>query len=40
MAVMAVDAGVRAEIWVMAVPSLTWRVCAPHQASGVKQSDP
>jgi hypothetical protein len=40
MAVMAVEAGVRAEIWVMAVPSLTLVVVAPHQASGVKQSDP
>ena len=40
MAVMAVDAGVRAEIWVMAVPSWTRLVCDPHQASGVKQSEP
>jgi hypothetical protein len=40
MAVMAVDAGVRAEIWVIAVPSLTRSVWDPHQASGVKQSDP
>jgi hypothetical protein len=40
MAVMAVDAGVRAEIWVMAVPSLTRCVALPHHASGVKQSEP
>jgi hypothetical protein len=40
MAVIAVDAGVRADIWVMAVPSLTLWVALPHQASGVKQSDP
>jgi hypothetical protein len=40
MAVMAVEAGVRAAIWVMAVPSLIRRVALPHQASGVKQSDP
>jgi hypothetical protein len=40
MAVIAVDAGVRAEIWVMDVPSLIRSVAAPHQASGVKQSDP
>ena len=40
MAVMAVEAGVRAEIWVMAVPSCTRSVALPHQASGVKQSDP
>ena len=39
-AVIAVADGVRAEIWVIAVPSLTFRVAAPHQASGVKQSDP
>ena len=39
-AAMAVDAGVRAEICVMAVPSFTRRVFEPHQASGVKQSDP
>ena len=40
MAVIAVDAGVRAEICVMAVPSFTRSVCDPHQANGVKQSDP
>ena len=40
MAVMAVDAGVRAEICVMAVPSCTRSVALPHQASGVKQSEP
>ncbi len=39
-AVIAVAAGVRAAIWVMAVPSLTVEVEAPHQASGVKQSEP
>ena len=40
MAVIAVDAGVRAEICVMAVPSCTRVVALPHHASGVKQSDP
>ena len=39
-AVISVDAGVRAEIWVMDVPSLIRCVAAPHQARGVKQSDP
>jgi hypothetical protein len=39
-AVIAVDAGVRAEICVMAVPSFTWVVWLPHHANGVKQSDP
>lgn len=40
MAVVAVEAGVRAEIWVIEVPSLIRFVAAPHQAKGVKQSDP
>ena len=40
MAVMAVDAGVRAEICVIAVPSFTCVVWLPHHASGVKQSEP
>ena len=40
MAVIAVEAGVRAEIWVMAVPSCIRVVALPHQASGVKQSEP
>ena len=40
MAVIAVEAGVRAEIWVMAVPSCTREVALPHHANGVKQSDP
>ena len=40
MAAMAVAAGVRADICMMAVPSLIWLVRAPHQASGVKASDP
>ena len=39
-ACMAVEAGVRAAIWQMAVPSLMCEVCAPIQASGVKQSEP
>ncbi len=40
MAAMAVAAGVRADIWVMDVPSFTRSVAAPHHASGVKQSEP
>ena len=40
MAAMAVAAGVRADICVMDVPSRTCSVAAPHQARGVKQSDP
>jgi hypothetical protein len=40
MAAMAVAAGVRAEIWVIDVPSFTRCVALPHQASGVKQSEP
>src|SRR5690625_400105 len=39
-AAMAVAVGVRADIWVMAVPSLIRSVLLPHQASGVKQSEP
>ena len=33
-------AGVRPEIWAMAVPSLMREVFAPHQASGVSASEP
>ncbi len=36
----AVIVGWRAEICVMPVPSLTRLVCAPHQASGVRPSEP
>ena len=36
----AVAAGVRAAIWVIEVPSRITDVAAPHQASGVRQSDP
>jgi hypothetical protein len=39
-AAIAVAVGERAEIWQIAVPSLTRRVCAPIQARGVKQSEP
>jgi hypothetical protein len=39
-ALIAVDAGVRAEIWVMAVPSFTRDVSLPHHARGEKQSEP
>ncbi len=39
-AVIAVDAGVRAESWVMPVPRRIRSVAAPHHASGVKASDP
>ena len=37
---MAVAAGVRADIWAIAVPSLMRVVCEPHHASGVKASEP
>lgn len=37
---MAVAVGVRAEIWATAVPSLMRSVRAPHQASGVRASEP
>ena len=40
MAAIAVAAGVRAESWAMAVPSLMREVFAPHQARGVRQSEP
>ena len=40
MAVMAVAAGVRADIWVIPVPSLMFVVALPHHASGVKASEP
>ncbi len=40
MADMAVDAGVRAEIWTTDVPSLMVDVSLPHHASGVNASDP
>ncbi len=36
----AVIAGWRADICVIAVPSFTRSVCAPHHASGVSPSDP
>jgi hypothetical protein len=39
-AAIAVAAGVRADICTIPVPSLIRSVCAPHQASGVKASDP
>ncbi len=39
-AAIAVAAGVRAEIWTMPVPSLSRRVEAHHQASGMSASDP
>ncbi len=40
MAAMAAAAGVRADICMMFVPSRTVEVEAPHQASGVRQSEP
>ncbi len=40
MAAIAVAAGVRAEIWMIEVPSLIRSVWAPHQASGVRASEP
>jgi len=36
----AVIAGWRADICVIAVPSLSVDVCAPHHASGVRPSEP
>ena len=39
-AAIAVAAGWRAEICTIAVPSLMRSVEAPHQASGVRQSEP
>lgn len=36
----AVIAGWRADIWVIAVPSFSFEVCAPHHASGVSPSEP
>ena len=39
-AAMAVAAGWRADSWTIAVPSLIRSVRAPHQASGVRQSEP
>ncbi len=39
-AAIAVAAGVRADICTIAVPSLSVSVGAPHQASGVRQSEP
>ncbi len=39
-AAIAVAAGVRADICMIAVPSLTRSVAAPHQASGVRASEP
>ena len=40
MAAIAAAAGWRADICTMAVPSLIRSVDAPHQASGVRQSEP
>jgi hypothetical protein len=37
---MAVIAGWRADICVIAVPSFSFCVCEPHHASGVRPSDP
>ena len=39
-AAIAVAAGVRAESWTMPVPRRMRSVCAPHQASGVRASEP
>ena len=39
-ACIAVDVGVRPESCTTAVPSRIVDVCAPHQASGVKASEP
>ena len=39
-AAIAVAAGVRAEIWTIAVPSLIRSVSEPHHASGISASDP
>ena len=39
-AAIAAAAGWRADICMMAVPSRTFLVCEPHQASGVSTSDP
>ena len=39
-AAIAVAAGVRADIWMIAVPSLMRSVWAPYQASGVSASEP
>jgi hypothetical protein len=39
-AAIAVAAGVRADIWMIPVPSFTRSVCAPHHASGVSASEP
>ena len=39
-AAIAVAAGVRADICMIAVPSLSVSVAAPHQASGVRASEP
>ena len=39
-AAMAAAAGVRADICMIAVPSLTRSVAAPHHASGVSTSEP
>jgi hypothetical protein len=40
MAAMAVAVGVRAGIWQMPVPSRIRLVCDPHQANGVRASEP
>ena len=39
-AAIAVAAGCRADIWVIAVPRRTFEVPDPHQASGVRPSEP
>src|SRR5436305_5168181 len=39
-AAIAVAAGVRAEIWMIAVPSLIRSVSEPHHASGISESEP
>ncbi len=39
-AAIAIAAGVRADICAIAVPSLSLLVLAPHQARGVRQSEP
>ena len=39
-AAIAAAAGVRADICMIAVPSCTFSVAAPHQASGVSTSEP
>ncbi len=40
MAAMPMAVGVRADSWQRAVPRRTRSVCEPHQANGVRASDP